>query len=124
VLQPDFAGAEERALMLAEIAAYAPWAQHYSSYNLRHSWTAFALRGYDAADAGFIIKPDDMSKRWQAENPARMAARCRATDERGSSSGRRLTRGPIGPRRRTPFRRPWPSSSGSSRGAAPIASAL
>lgn len=67
---------------LAEISAYEasigaePWAQHYSNYNKRQSWTAFALRGFDASDPSFIIKPAEMSKQWKKDNPARMAARC------------------------------------------------
>lgn len=69
--------------ILGEADAYALshplWAQHYSSYNKRHSWTAFALNGYDASDPGFIIKPAEMSKAWKAENAARMAAPCGPT---------------------------------------------
>lgn len=45
-----------------------PWAQHYSSYNKRGSWTAFCLRGY-AADPTFVMKPAEMSKTWKAEHP-------------------------------------------------------
>ena len=52
---------------LAEHEAHL-WAQHYSSYNKRQSWTAFALRGYDENDPSFIIKPAEMSKAWRAEN--------------------------------------------------------
>ncbi len=70
---------------LGEIAAYEarigaePWAQHYSNYNKRQSWTAFALRGFDPADPGFIIKPTEMSRAWIKENPGRMAATCHDT---------------------------------------------
>lgn len=49
------------------------WAQHYSGYNKGKSWTAFSLYGYDRTDPSFIIKPSEMSKKWKAENPARMA---------------------------------------------------
>lgn len=56
-----------------ELRAYGDhWAQHYSGYNKRKSWTAFALRGFDAEDPGFIIKPSEMSRKWQAENPSRL----------------------------------------------------
>lgn len=81
VLDPRFASGRECAAMLAEIAAFAanPWVQHYSSYNLRKSWTAFSLRGYDATDPGYIVKPAEMAKGWQAEHPERMAAPCEWT---------------------------------------------
>jgi hypothetical protein len=82
VIDREFIGADERAAMLAEIESYAaqiivgtPWAQHYSSYNLRKSWTAFALRGYDPAAPGFIIKPVEMARSWQEANPSRLMAR-------------------------------------------------
>jgi hypothetical protein len=71
----DFASIAERDAMLAEADAFATWAQHYSSYNKRHSWTAYALRGFDADDPTFIIKPAEMSQSWKAENPQRMTAR-------------------------------------------------
>lgn len=83
VLAADWLG--DPAPYLAELDAYAakagaePWAQHYSTYNRRHSWTAFALAGYDANDPGFIIKPSEMSKSWKAENPARLSAACGPT---------------------------------------------
>jgi Aspartyl/Asparaginyl beta-hydroxylase len=54
------------------------WAQHYSSYNKRGTWTAFCLRGFDA-DPTFIIKPAEMSASWKKENPERMSAVCDKT---------------------------------------------
>lgn len=78
----------EREAILAELDDYSesladpeatPWAQHYSSYNKRQSWTAFALHGYDRADPGFIIKPAEMSRKWKAENPERAKAKCGMT---------------------------------------------
>ena len=54
------------------------WAQHYSDYNKRKSWTAFALRGY-SDDPNFIIKPVEMSKAWKAEHPDLMKASPRWT---------------------------------------------
>jgi len=44
------------------------FAQHYSSYNKRKSWTAFSLRGYKPGDPTFIIKPAEMSRAWKEEN--------------------------------------------------------
>lgn len=44
-----------------------PWAQHYSGYNKRHSWTALSLRGYGPID--HIEKPAEMSKKWKQEHP-------------------------------------------------------
>jgi hypothetical protein len=74
-LDPAFALADERAAMLAEVDQFAAWEQHYSSYNKRKSWTAFALRGFDANDPTFIVKPAEMAKAWKAENPLRLSAR-------------------------------------------------
>ena len=54
--------------LAAEVYAGAEWAQHYSPYNKRKSWTAYSLRGYSERP-DFIIKPAEMSKRWKAENP-------------------------------------------------------
>jgi hypothetical protein len=66
---------------LTEINEYGPrWAQHYSSYNKRQSWTAIALRGFDPNNPGFIIKPSEMSKKWKAENPERLRAHCQPTE--------------------------------------------
>jgi hypothetical protein len=56
-----------------ELANYTSWADHYSSYNKRQSWSAFALRGYDVQDPNFIIKPNEMSKKWKAENEAMLS---------------------------------------------------
>lgn len=43
------------------------WADHYSSYNQRKSWSAISLKGY-TNDPHFIIKPSEMSKKWKEEN--------------------------------------------------------
>ena len=74
VVRRDYVEADERAAILAEIDAFAEWEQHYSSYNKRQSWTAYALRGYDAEDPRFIVKPAEMAKSWKAEHPERMRA--------------------------------------------------
>lgn len=82
VLLADFITEAEAAAILEEAREAAIWAQHYSSYNRRSSWTAFALCGYDPAEPGFIIKPDEMSKAWKAEHAAQMAgpwSECRET---------------------------------------------
>lgn len=44
------------------------FADHYSSYNVRHTWSALALRGY-GGEVDFIEKPAEMSKQWKAEHP-------------------------------------------------------
>lgn len=62
--------------MKRELSAFGKWSQHYSDYNKRDSWSAFALRGFDAEDPSFIIKPEEMSKRWKKENPERLEASC------------------------------------------------
>ncbi len=43
------------------------WADHYSSYNVAHTWKAVTLRGYGGV-GDFIVKPSEMSKGWKAEN--------------------------------------------------------
>lgn len=48
------------------------WADHYSSYNVRHSWTAVGLRTF-GADPEFIEKPAEMSKGWKADHPDALA---------------------------------------------------
>lgn len=63
-----------------ELKQYSQWANHYSSYNKRQSWSAFALRGYDPADPDFIIKPAEMSKKYKEENPERMKAKSQWTE--------------------------------------------
>lgn len=81
ILDPEFINASEQELIGGEIAAYAAdqdqaWAQHYSNYNKRQSWTAFALRGYCPTDPQFIIKPAEMNKGWKAENAAKLEWEC------------------------------------------------
>jgi len=48
-------------------AASDSFAQHYSSYNKRRSWTAFSLRGF-SDDPSFVVKPTEMSRKWKDEN--------------------------------------------------------
>lgn len=79
ILAPDFISADEQAAILAEAEAAALWAQHYSGYNKRHTWTAFSLCGFDLGDPSFIIKPAEMSKKWKEENPERLRAICGPT---------------------------------------------
>ncbi len=81
VLRHDFITQAETAAICQELEALggAAFAQHYSSYNKRQSWTAVALRGFDPADPGFIAKPAEMSRAWKDTNPARLAAPCEDT---------------------------------------------
>lgn len=81
-LAEGFISEDERQGILRELEE-AQWAQHYSSYNKRSSWTAFALRGYDPKDPTFIIKPHEMSQRWKSENPTRMQTKPEWTDIAG-----------------------------------------
>lgn len=84
-LKDAFITIPQREWILQELRAYEEkmsaeaWAQHYSNYNKRQSWTAFALRGFDAANPGFIIKPSEMSEKWKAENAERLKARAGET---------------------------------------------
>lgn len=76
-VREEFINETEQRLVLEELDAYEaqePWKQHYSSYNKRQSWTAFALRGYVPADPGFIIKPAEMSKAWKEEHASLLTA--------------------------------------------------
>ena len=57
-------------------SSFGAWPQHYSHYNKRHSWTAFALRGYCSQNPAFIAKPAEMSKRWKSENPELLKSTC------------------------------------------------
>ena len=77
ILKHNFLSAEEHATILEEME-FANFAQHYSDYNKRHSWTAFAIRGYQN-DPTFIIKPAEMSKGWKEENAALLANEVRWT---------------------------------------------
>src|SRR5262245_28634265 len=79
ILDRDFLTVAEHTAIKDELARFADyWAQHYSNYNKRKSWQAFALRGYDD-DPAFIIKPAEMAKAWKAENARRLADRPRMT---------------------------------------------
>lgn len=79
ILERDFLSPEDLAEIRAELDAFAPWAQHYSSYNKRSSWQAFSLRGYQA-DPAFVIKPAEMSLRWKAEHVEMLSAKCEDTE--------------------------------------------
>lgn len=54
------------------------FANHYSLYNKRDTWSAFAVRGY-SDDPGFIIKPREMTRKWQRENSEKLLWQCRDT---------------------------------------------
>lgn len=58
------------------------WADHYSSYNVGHAWSALALRGY-TDDPTVIVKPAEMSKSWKAAHPELMRQPVRDTWLRG-----------------------------------------
>lgn len=79
-LNANFLSLAERSGILQELEKYAicrePWTQHYSHYNRRRSWTAFALRGYCGDEPGFVAKPAEMSKRWKSENPKLLSNAC------------------------------------------------
>jgi hypothetical protein len=80
VLDRSFLSKEAHEAIKAELAEFDQlWAQHYSDYNKRKSWEAFALRGY-SSDPEFIIKPAEMSKGWKEENSARLSDKSDWTD--------------------------------------------
>jgi hypothetical protein len=64
------AGAVDRAALA--------YASHYSGYNKGKSWAALALRGF-GGDAGFIIKPAEMARKWKLENPDKLGLACADT---------------------------------------------
>lgn len=84
-LDEDFLSLEDQQTVLGELSRYirhtgvGAWGQHYSSYNKKDSWSAFALYGYVPSQPAFIIKPDEMAKKWKAENPDLMNARIAPT---------------------------------------------
>ncbi len=78
MLSERFITEQELSDIRAEIARGVEWADHYSSYNLRHSWSAISLRGY-SDDPSFIIKPAEMSKKWREAHWAMLSAPVRDT---------------------------------------------
>lgn len=67
------------AQILAELRSCAPpFADHYSTYNERESWSACSLRGY-SDDPAMIEKPSEMPKRWKAEHLDLLDAELRDT---------------------------------------------
>lgn len=54
------------------------YADHYSGYNVKNTWSAIALRGY-GGDPDFIIKPSEMSKGWKRDNAHTLDWRCEDT---------------------------------------------
>lgn len=79
-LADGFLSTADREKVLGELAPYEDrWADHYSGYNRRGSWSAIALRGYVPSDPGFIIKPAEMSKAWKAEHRDLLGAQCADT---------------------------------------------
>ena len=85
-LRSAFLSPEDLAAVRGELAAFGNrWQQHYSSYNKRKAWTAFALRGYGGA--AMIEKPAEMSKAWKAANPAALGALCCDTEAAAAFPG-------------------------------------
>jgi hypothetical protein len=60
----------------------ATFAQHYSGYNKRRSWTALTLRGF--GDVEDITKPAEMSKHWKAAHPGWERSVCTDTPLMGA----------------------------------------
>lgn len=90
-LEPEFLSAAEHAAVSAEVSKFeGHFGQHYSNYNKRKSWTAFALRGY-SDDPGFIIKPAEMSRAWKEAHAALLSAHPRWTNAaRGFPTTRKM----------------------------------
>lgn len=83
-LSPTFASSEIIAQIKLELQTYVSnsvdkgWADHYSSYNIRKSWSAISLKGF-TDDPHFIIKPAEMSKKWKQENASLLNNQIRNT---------------------------------------------
>lgn len=67
-LNNNFLSEEDHEQIKNELQSFTNWQDHYSTYNKRQSWSAFAIRGYDPENPNFIIKPNEMSKKWKQEN--------------------------------------------------------
>jgi len=78
-LVPKFLTNSQLKQVREELESFSSWADHYSGYNKRQSWSAFGLRGYDK-DPNFIIKPGEMSQKWKRENPEKLVAKSDWTD--------------------------------------------
>ena len=84
-LTPTFVDAEMLQELRSDLENYVAkptnhgWADHYSSYNLRKSWSAISLKGF-TNDPEFIIKPAEMSKKWKENNAALMHNEVRPTE--------------------------------------------
>ena len=75
---------EAQRAIQSELAAWGgAWEQHYSVYNLRRSWSGFALIGFDP-DPAFIEKPAEMSLGWKAKNAGWERREPRATHAAGA----------------------------------------
>jgi hypothetical protein len=80
-LQAGFLGESELGAIREELSRFElgrEWTNHYSSYNVRKSWTAISLRGYNGWDS--IEKPAEMSQKWKREHPELLARKCVDTE--------------------------------------------
>lgn len=75
-LRTEFVDPKIIRLIRKELNAYDKYEQHYSSYNKRRSWSAFALRGFRPDDPGFIIKPAEMARSWKDAHPGSESWTC------------------------------------------------
>lgn len=54
------------------------WADHYSNYNEKQSWSAVCLRSF-GGDPNFIIKPECMPKAWKRNNANKLDLKIKNT---------------------------------------------
>jgi hypothetical protein len=64
--------------LINEIKELPEWANHYSNYNKKSSWSALSVKGY-SDDITFIEQPAEMSKSWKKENPEKLEWTIRET---------------------------------------------
>lgn len=73
----NFISAKDLRRVQTELTKYeGRWANHYSNYNKRNSWSAVALRGYTPSDPSDIIKPTEMTRKWRDTHKERLKAHC------------------------------------------------
>jgi hypothetical protein len=65
--------------LINELKELPEWANHYSNYNKKSSWSALSIKGY-SDDITFIEQPAEMNKSWKKENPEKLEWIIRETE--------------------------------------------
>lgn len=85
-LAPLFIDERERDAILSELHEFAAWwsaysgqqvwADHYSTYNKKYTWSAFSLRNFEPEDPTSIVKPQEMPRDWKQEHADKLNNEC------------------------------------------------